>query len=384
MPKASMIMWRLLTYLLCGTLGIALMATGWVWQGVRVPDTVEEAEVQCSVSEPRSISTTSTEKTAPATLKVLSFNVQYMAGKSYVFFYDIDGGPDTQPQSVDIDKTTQRVADIIRSEDPDVVLIQEINDANDSRTHYRDQLAELQTQLQDSSGQRIYPCQADAHYWQADFVPHPKVWGPVSMKLSTLSKHPIHQALRHQLPLAKNDPLSERFYFYRAILETLIELPNGSRIAALNTHFDAWGEGTGVMQKQVALTHSRLKQLDTSGIPWVLGGDLNLLPPDGQRQWQNITEKKTGAYDQLTALKPLYDDYNAVPSLANLVGEQASHWYTHYPNNPKVTEPDRTIDYLFYSKQWRATETSVRQHDTLDVSDHLPVIATLVLPESQE
>jgi len=375
-------MLRLLTCLLLGCIGLAMMALGWAWQGVRIPAAVESAKIQCDAT---TTETALKEPTSSASsLKVLSFNVQYMAGKSYVFFYDVDGGPDTQPQQADIDSTTQRVAEIIRSEDPDIVLIQEINDANDSRTHYRDQLAELQLQLRDQSGNNLYPCHADAHYWEADFVPHPKVWGSVSMKLSTLSKYPIHQAQRHQLPLAKNDPISERFYFYRAILETLIELPNGSRIAALNTHFDAWGEGTGVMQKQVDLTHSRLKQLDASGTPWVLGGDLNLLPPDGQKQWQMITRENTGGYDQKTALKPLYDAYSAVPSLSNLADAQASRWYTHYPNNPKVAGPDRTIDYLFYSHQWHATETSVRQHDTLDVSDHLPVIATLVLSKNQK
>jgi len=370
-------MLRLLTCLVCGCIGLAMVALGWAWQGVRVPAAIEPAKIQCDMASAGGTQKSSTH--SPNALKVLSFNVQYMAGKSYVFFYDVDGGPDTQPQPVDIDATTQRVADIIRSENPDIVLIQEINDANDSRTHYRDQLAELQVLLQDPSGQATYPCHADAHYWQADFVPHPKVWGSVSMKLSTLSKYPIHQALRHQLPLAANDPISERFYFYRAILETLIELPSGARIAALNTHFDAWGEGTGVMQKQVALTHSRLKQLDASGTPWVLGGDLNLLPPDGQ-QWASITQANTGGYDQHTAIKPLYDNFYAVPSLLQLASPEASRWYTHFPNNPKVTGPDRTIDYLFYSKQWQTENTSVRQHDTLDVSDHLPVTATLTLP----
>jgi len=375
-------MLRLLIYLLSGLIGLAMVALGWAWQGVRVPAAVEPAKVQCDISTHRVLQKTATS--SPRKLKVLSFNVQYMAGKSYVFFYDVDGGPDTQPQQADIDNTTQRVADIIRDENPDIVLIQEINDANDSRTHFRDQLTELQAQLHDQAGERIYPCHADAHYWQADFIPHPKIWGPVSMKLSTLSKYPIHQALRHQLPLAQNDPISERFYFYRAMLETLIELPNGERIVALNTHFDAWGEGTGVMQKQVKLVHSRLKQLDASGTPWVLGGDLNLLPPDGQKQWEKITESNTGGYDQYTAIKLLYDNFQAVPSLLNLADTKASRWYTHYPNNPTVTGPDRTIDYLFYSHQWHATQTAVRQHDTLDVSDHLPVSATLVLSETPQ
>lgn len=375
-------MLRVLAYLLCGLLGLALVALGWAWQGVRIPAHIEPAKIQCDMATPHVVQEDATR--LPNTLKVLSFNVQYMAGKSYVFFYDVEGGPDTQPLPQDIDSTTQRVADIIRSANPDVVLIQEINDAQDSRTHYRDQLTELQALLKSPSGQASYPCHADAHYWQADFVPHPDVWGPVSMKLSTLSKYPIHQALRHQLPLAPNDPLSERFYFYRAILETLIELPSGVRIAALNTHFDAWGEGTGVMQKQVALTHSRLKQLDASNTPWVLGGDLNLLPPDGQKQWRMITEANTGGYDQQTAIKSLYDDFNAVPSLLQLASPEASRWYTHFPNNPKVSGPDRTIDYLFYSHQWHATETGVRQHDTLDVSDHLPVIASLELETSPQ
>ena len=39
-----------------------------------------------------------------------------------------------------------------------------------------------------------------------------------------------------------------------------------------------------------------------------------------------------------------------------------------------VNGPDRTIDYLFSSRSLSIEKAYIRQHDTLDISDHLPVI----------
>ncbi|PZR34623.1 MAG: endonuclease, partial [Ectopseudomonas oleovorans] len=62
---------------------------------------------------------------------------------------------------------------------------------------------------------------------------------------------------------------------------------------------------------------------------------------------------------------------------------QQAQWYTHYPNDPAASGPDRTLDYLFYSPRLTPLASRVRQHDTLSISDHLPVIGRFFLP-SQE
>jgi endonuclease/exonuclease/phosphatase family metal-dependent hydrolase len=56
-------------------------------------------------------------------------------------------------------------------------------------------------------------------------------------------------------------------------------------------------------------------------------------------------------------------------------------WFTHFPNDPAVKAPDRTIDYLFMPRSLPLIEHHVRQHDTLRISDHFPVVATVKISE---
>ncbi len=322
-------------------------------------------------------------------LKVLSYNIQYMASKEYIFFYDIDQSNAERVAAVAqagktladrpalrrIKWTIEEVAKIIEAEQPDVVLIQEINTGADSRTHYVDQVGALLDRL----GRQTFPCYADTPYWQAEYILHPNIMGPVDMRLLTLSRHRIESATRHQLPRPEINPVERPFYFQRAILETRHARSDGSSIAMLNTHFEAWGAGTGVMQRQVAHTLQILESLDAGGVPWMLGGDLNLLPPDEQRQRTRIGLAQTGVYDEEPAIRPLYDNYGAIPSLENLLGENESAWFTHMPNDPTVSAPDRTIDYIFYSDQWRLDSAKVLQGSSWKVSDHLPMVGSFSL-----
>ena len=45
-----------------------------------------------------------------------------------------------------------------------------------------------------------------------------------------------------------------------------------------------------------------------------------------------------------------------------------------------VDGPDRTIDFLFHGPTLTLGDHLVRQDDTLEISDHLPVVATYELP----
>lgn len=346
------------------------------------PNDVEPALVHCAEDAP--------EWRADSPLKVMSYNVQYMASKGYVFFYDIDlDNPErvaaleragktvaNRPLQEDVYWTLDRVAQLIRDEDPDVVLLQEVNGADDSRTHYIDHTAELLKRLPSGS----YACRTEAPYWKAEFVFHPEVLGPVNMQLATLSKYRIERSTRHQLPRKANNFLVAPFDFQRALLESHIATDRDTTVAVINTHFEAWGAGTGIMERQVAKTEAVLETLDATGTPWILGGDLNLLPPDDNRQRQRIQAARLGRYDETPQIKPLYDKYRGIPSLEHLTSTDPRAWYTHFPNDPTATGPDRTIDYQFYSNQWYLENAFVIQADALEVSDHLPVVGVYSFP----
>lgn len=63
-----------------------------------------------------------------------------------------------------------------------------------------------------------------------------------------------------------------------------------------------------------------------------------------------------------------------IPSNPDATGINRELWLTHFPNDPQVDGPDRTLDYLFYSPKLQRLDGYVRQEDTLTISDHLPVM----------
>jgi endonuclease/exonuclease/phosphatase family metal-dependent hydrolase len=303
----------------------------------------------------------------------MTWNVQYMAGKDYVFWYDVPdmSGPDERPASEAISRTLGDVARMIRSTRPDVVLLQEVDDGAD-RTDREDQLARLLALLPDE-----YTCHVSAFYWKARFVPHPRIMGSVGMKLSTIARYRIAAATRHQLPVVRDDLLTRQFTPKRAVLEVRLPIAGGAQFAALNTHLEAWAGESDIMEQQVAAVQALLEQLAAERVSWVLGGDFNLLPPG---QYQKLAGDQRVYYAQSTQLAVLYDRYQAVPSLADVTGPAAAAWVTHFPNDPAVSAPDRTIDYVFVSNDVTVTSTRVGGEEMLAVSDHLPVIATILVP----
>jgi endonuclease/exonuclease/phosphatase family metal-dependent hydrolase len=350
-----------------GSLGIifVLFLTG-VWLFTYHPADVQSEPVICSNQAPLS--------EPGQELKVLSWNVQYMAGKNYVFFYDLldNSGPDGRPSPEDIAKTLKEVARIIQDENPDVILLQEVDDGA-KRTDYEDQLASLLPLLP-----KEYACYASAFYWKASFVPHPRIMGAAGMKLSTISKYKITEAVRHQLALIPADPLTQQFNLKRAVLEVRMPVKNDKDFVVLNTHLDAFAQGTDTMEKQVKEVKSILEKLTQEGHPWIVGGDFNLLPPG--KAYNLLKEGQKKSFKERTEIEPLFEKYQAVPSLQEVNGSEHQQWFTSFPNDPSVVKPNKTIDYIFLAHNIHLGKHYVRQHDTLEISDHLPVLAEFELP----
>jgi endonuclease/exonuclease/phosphatase family metal-dependent hydrolase len=309
-------------------------------------------------------------------VKVLSWNVQYMAGKDYVFFYDLpgDAGPDARPSPEAIAHTLDEVARVITDESPDIVLLQEV-DIDASSAYHQDQLALLLERLPAD-----YRYSAHTYYHRALFVPHPKIMGSVGMSLAVISKHPIASATRLQLPLMDNDPFTRMFYFHRCLLQCRLPIAGGGELVVMDTHLDAFAQGTDTMQRQTAMIRETLVDLDADGTPWIIGGDFNLLPP-GQRPL--ITESRRSSYNEQSELAELTSRWASVPTVDDALGADRAQWFTHFPNDPTIKGPDRTIDYIFHSANVQVDDGRVRHGDTLSISDHLPVIITLRAPAKQ-
>jgi endonuclease/exonuclease/phosphatase family metal-dependent hydrolase len=304
-------------------------------------------------------------------LKVMTWNVQYLAGKRYVFWNDLAAGNDDKPTPEDMAFSLDEVTRVIRDEQPDIVLLQELDDGAKA-SNYQHQFKLLQERLAD-----LYPCSASAFDWKADLVPQPPIFGSVGRQLATLSRYRIDHAERVQLPVAPANFISRQFQPKNALLVTYLSLSDGTQMALLNTHLDRMTQPDDTLQAQVTAVAKILDKYESRGTPWLIGGDFNLLPLG---QYRRLPTEQRTPYSADSALHRLWDKYPMVPTNNEASGVDRAQWLTHYPNDPGLNGPDRTVDYLFYSPRLKRVEARVRQDDTLRISDHLPVIARFLLP----
>ncbi|MCO7597225.1 MULTISPECIES: endonuclease/exonuclease/phosphatase family protein [Pseudomonas] len=304
-------------------------------------------------------------------LKVMTWNVQYLAGKRYVFWYDQGRGSDTRPSAEDLAFNLDEVSRVIRAEQPDIVLLQEL-DKGAKATGYQDQLALLRERLAD-----LYPCAVQAYDWKADFVPDWHIAGNVGRTLATLSRYPIAKAERLQLPSAASNALNRLLEPQPALLVSYLPVQGGGRLAVLNTQLSPYRPGSDLQQSQVAHLAKVLDRLEGQGTSWLIGGDFNLLPLG---QYRRLPPAQRGNYPADSDLHLLWDKYPMIPSNAEASGADRSAWLTHYPNDPAASGPDRTLDYLLHSPRLQRLQAQVLQQDTLQISDHLPLVARLQLP----
>ncbi|MFJ2528541.1 endonuclease/exonuclease/phosphatase family protein [Pseudomonas helmanticensis] len=356
-------MTRLLRYtLLLAVLALVLIGAlifSLTWR----PDARETLLVSCTGTPPTLV--------PGQALKVMTWNVQYLAGKRYVFWNDLAQGNDEAPTLEDMAFSLDEVARVIRDEQPDVVLLQELDDGAKA-SDYQDQLKLLQERVAD-----LYPCSVSAFDWKADFVPDSPIFGSVGRQLATLSRYRIEHAERLQLPVASANVISRQFQPKDALLATKLPLSDGGQLTVFNTHLERASQPDDTLQAQVSAVAKVLDKYESQGLPWLIGGDFNLLPLG---QYRRLPAEQRTPYAADSELHLLWDKYPMIPTNNEASGIDRAQWLTHYPNDPGLNGPDRTVDYLLYSPKIKRVGAMVRQDDTLRISDHLPVIARFLLP----
>ncbi|TNE92124.1 MAG: hypothetical protein EP330_02930 [Deltaproteobacteria bacterium] len=297
------------------------------------------------------------------TLRILIWNVQYSGGRKRHFFYD--GGPDVHVPPAEREAALEGIARVIKDVDADIVLLQEVDRGSD-RTQRSDQLAEILERVP-------YPCSTAAPYHRAPYVPHPpeQNLGRVDMNLAVLSKHKLTRATRYQLPLL-DEPFHRRlFNLRRALLEVAVPLGSGE-LRLFNTHLSAFSRGDGTLGKQVAMLAKHMRQATEAKVPWVLGGDLNSLPPgdDPSRLGEHA-----GLYaDATTPVQALYDAFTPAMS-AETYHAEPEKWRTYVSFGED--QADRVLDYAFHGG---VEQLDYEVLQVLDVSDHLPIVLTIRVP----
>ena len=305
---------------------------------------------------------------AGQSIKIVTYNVQFFAGTGYDFFYD--GGRDTLVDPGDVEKTVAAISAFLTQENPDFVFLQEV-DCMARRTGYLNQIDLLINSL--PAELRNYVA---TFYWKSRFVPHPKVMGPAGTKLAIFSRYRLTRATRYQLPSTPGNPVVKDFDFKRAILEVEIPLTNSGPFCLLNTHLEAFPKGTDVMARQVDHVLMRLDSLDQKGVPWIIGGDFNLLPPG---QWGRLDLEEKGCHREPSEISVIYERYDGIPALCSVSGERMRDFMTFTKRIEGDRVPIRTLDYFFSSPKVRIKEYAVRRTGVKHLSDHLPLVAEFVV-----
>ena len=265
----------------------------------------------------------------PRELRVMTYNIHHGAGND-----SCTPPPRTTPPQPECALDLQRIADVIRAYDPDLVGLQEV-DRYWARSGYVDQAAWLAAEL-------------GMHYCYGanlDHGPDSHATVPHQYGTAILSRYPILACENTLLP--KADPRTEQ----RGLLEALVEV-EGTPLRFYNTHLQHTG-GPGGADRTVQV-EAILEQIGRPRESVVLVGDLNARP-----DWPELA--------------PLYERFEDAWLEAG-----SEPGYT-YPASP-TAEPDRRIDYVFVRRVGVESAQVAITPETRMAADHYPVVADLMLP----
>jgi endonuclease/exonuclease/phosphatase family metal-dependent hydrolase len=322
-------------------------------------------------------------------LKVMTWNIRFGAARSP--WFEDSCGDRVLMTAAETTTHLQDVAEFIKSEQPDILLLQEV-DVSSKRSAYIDQMQWLLDNTYFNYG--VY-----ASMWQAEVIPSGGL-GRVDVGNGILSRWKLTDAERIQLSLRTDqDALTQYFYLRRNIVKAKVNLPGlDTALYAVNTHATAFATDD-TKQKHIDEYVSTLADIHSAGHHFITGGDLNSIPPGAIKYdfcasdachdevyhsgGTGTDPHIEGSYfnnfeGERDLLKPLYDNYH--PAIGQSVMNDSVH-FTHSPwNTDRPADDknywDRKLDYLFTNMQdWSSTGQTYQNTHLL--SDHAPVTAVI-------
>jgi len=311
-----------------------------------------------------------------ANITVMTWNIRFGAGR--IPWFGDSCGDRVILTDDEVLSSLRGIAKKLNEVKPDILLLQEV-DIQSKRSGYIDQVQWLLDNTYFNYG--VY-----ASVWKAQWIPSDGL-GRMDMGNVVLSRWPIKEAKRIQLPLrGDQDALTRYFYLRRNILKTKIALPGVDNFYAVNVHTSAFSMDD-TKKKHIDIFTAELDKITISGGFFVAGGDLNTLPPGAAKTYyclENLCpgenpEEKEGCdfTKEVTWLQQLYNKYSAaVPLQEYLTNED--HYFTNTPHWEGFWQ--KKLDYLFTNHNWIADSDSTHQ-DATKLSDHTPISAKWEVPK---
>lgn len=165
------------------------------------------------------------------------------------------------------EKNTSGAIDIIRELDPDIVLLQEVDDES-SRTRGINQVEMIKEEFTDYS----YTYCSDFHTAYL-FYPFHDPHGKTEAGLVTLSKYKIDSTIRRSYPVPSG--FAKFFDLDRCYSVHRLPVDNGKELVLINSHMSAYDEGGETREKQLEMLKETMVSEYEKGNYVIVGGDFN-------------------------------------------------------------------------------------------------------------
>lgn len=286
------------------------------------------------------------------TIHILTYNLGYLSGMANNLAVEL-------PESA-IRENLKKVNYLISKQHIDILAFQEI-DFNSNRSHHINQYQEIAQSCVFANG-------AMAVNWDKQYVPFP--YWPIKYHFGSMYSG---QAILSRLKILSNEimilpkPESNAFYYNAFYLERLAQcvwVQNGKdSLLFINVHFEAWDKATRELQAEIVLDKYKTYE---DKYPIVVLGDFNCRPP-----WDAGTEEMT--------IKILLDHPGI--SMVTNADEYKSNPRFSYTFNSET--PYEKIDYILYNNRYLGVIKSKVLQKAGEISDHLPLFASLVIKNKQ-
>lgn len=207
-------------------------------------------------------------------LRIMVWNLNGLAG-GRVF------DPIETPMSVTdgvLDERLKGIAGEILAVDPDILLLQEIPNG-DCRTGRGDVLEKLVGMLGTN-----YSCYVESYYLKTAFLPQKGIMDSAGIEVGIVSRYQLTGAIRYQLPVPDWGLVRSLFNYKRCVLQARLSVSNGDDLIVMTTHLDSTHITRNNLVSQLNGISAIMKEMDTAGVPWVLGGDFQTAAP-GDTHW---------------------------------------------------------------------------------------------------
>ena len=299
------------------------------------------------------------------TIKVMTWNIQMGVGGKYIKFWERGA---ELPSVSEVQSNILQIASLIKQNDPDVVFLQEVSERA-CVSKGVNLLKTLKEKLNEYEERHI--C-----YWRTLLPCYGSICGLMDYSLVILSRHTtVNPPSVHKLYVSPVSKIGNGWlYPQRYLFQVDIELDQ-RHISLITTHFEAHDTDGKARECQLDGLLQHLRTLQHT--PWILGGDLNMIPPDKGKKHILIGGEKRFCIDKL------YNETNIsiVPDTESMSGSNKSQWYTAHETTHGDPSLILTLDYILCNKEFFSIKQKKVLPEGASLSDHCPIIVEFELSD---